>query len=120
VLAVEHISAVTFAVRDMARSVAFYRKLGLRLIRGGQHSSFSSFRLGEAYVNLATASSYDGEWWGRVIFRVNDVDAYHQSLTEAGLKPDQPKDAPWGERFFHLVDPDGHELSFAQLLLSES
>ncbi len=118
-VAVEHISAVTFAVRDMARSVAFYRKLGFRLIRGGQHSSFSSFRLGEAYVNLATASSYDGEWWGRVIFRVNDVDAYHRSLTEAGLEPGQPRDAPWGERFFHLVDPDGHELSFAQLLRSE-
>jgi len=24
-----------------------------------------------------------------------------------------PRDAAWGERFFHLTDPDGHELSFA-------
>ena len=24
-----------------------------------------------------------------------------------------PRDAEWGERFFHLTDPDGHELSFA-------
>ena len=115
-VAVERISAVTLAVRDMVGSVAFYQKLGFRLIRGGQRSSFSSFRLGEAFVNLATDSSYEGKWWGRVIFRVNDVDAYHRSLTEAGLNPDQPTDAPWGERFFHLVDPDGHELSFAQLL----
>ena len=23
------------------------------------------------------------------------------------------RDAEWGERFFHLTDPDGHELSFA-------
>jgi uncharacterized glyoxalase superfamily protein PhnB len=27
-----------------------------------------------------------------------------------------PTDAPWGERYFHLRDPDGHELSFAKLL----
>ena len=118
-MAIEHISAITFAVRDMARSVAFYRKLGFSLIRGGQQSSFSSLRFGEALVNLAAASSYEGDWWGRVIFRVDNVDAYHQSLTEAGLKPDRPTDAPWGERFFHLIDPDGHELSFAKLLVSK-
>ena len=23
------------------------------------------------------------------------------------------RDAEWGKRFFHLTDPDGHELSFA-------
>ena len=26
------------------------------------------------------------------------------------------KDAPWGERFLHVADPDGHELSFAEPL----
>ena len=24
-----------------------------------------------------------------------------------------PRDGEWGERYFHLRDPDGHELSFA-------
>jgi uncharacterized glyoxalase superfamily protein PhnB len=24
-----------------------------------------------------------------------------------------PRDAEWGERFFHVTDPDGHEVSFA-------
>ena len=28
--------------------------------------------------------------------------------------PFAPRDATWGERYFHIVDPDGHELSFAQ------
>ena len=33
----------------------------------------------------------------------------------AGLEPDTaPWDASWGERFFHMTDPDGHELSFAR------
>jgi hypothetical protein len=32
-------------------------------------------------------------------------------------KPDTtPADAPWDERFFHLTDPGGHELSFARPL----
>jgi uncharacterized glyoxalase superfamily protein PhnB len=36
---------------------------------------------------------------------------------ENGIHPDTtPQDAAWGERFFHLTDPDGHELSFARLL----
>jgi uncharacterized glyoxalase superfamily protein PhnB len=35
----------------------------------------------------------------------------------SGAQPDAPpRDAAWGERFFHLTDPDGHELSFARLL----
>ena len=34
-----------------------------------------------------------------------------------GLKPDfTPCDAEWGERYFHITDPDGHELSFARAL----
>jgi uncharacterized glyoxalase superfamily protein PhnB len=30
------------------------------------------------------------------------------------LAPEEPRDAEWGERYFHLTDPDGHELSFAR------
>ena len=37
-----------------------------------------------------------------------------------GYKPDfEPRDAEWGERFFHLSDPDGHELSFARPLTGD-
>ena len=25
-----------------------------------------------------------------------------------------PRDAKWGERYFHLTDPDGHAFSFAR------
>jgi hypothetical protein len=36
------------------------------------------------------------------------------SVIAADYRPDTaPRDAKWGERFFHLTDPDGHELSFA-------
>ena len=41
---------------------------------------------------------------------------YHHAIT-GGLKPDtKPRDAEWGERYFHITDPDGHELSFAHPL----
>lgn len=53
-------------------------------------------------------------WWGRVIFYVSDVDALHRQALAAGLQPDAPpSDATWGQRYFHITDPDGHELSFA-------
>ena len=53
-------------------------------------------------------------WWGRVIFYDSDVDALHARAIAAGYRPDtEPRDAQWGERFFHITDPDGHELSFA-------
>jgi uncharacterized glyoxalase superfamily protein PhnB len=25
----------------------------------------------------------------------------------------EPKNAPWGERYFHIREPDGYQLSFA-------
>ena len=48
---------------------------------------------------------------------MQDVDAMHARALEAGLTPEaEPRDAEWGERYFHISDPDGHELSFAQPL----
>jgi catechol 2,3-dioxygenase-like lactoylglutathione lyase family enzyme len=113
---INNISAVTFAVRDMARSVEFYRRLGFELVYGGEHAGFSSLKAGASYVNLAASPAYEHRWWGRAIFRVDDVDAHHRMLQMQGLTADPPRDAPWGERFFHVLDPDGHELSFAELL----
>jgi uncharacterized glyoxalase superfamily protein PhnB len=52
-----------------------------------------------------------------VIFHVSDVDAFHRRALEQGLAPTTaPGDAPWRERYFHISDPDGHELSFARPL----
>jgi catechol 2,3-dioxygenase-like lactoylglutathione lyase family enzyme len=113
---IRHISAVTFAVNDMARSIEFYRKLGFELLYGGERATFSSLKVGEAFVNLTESTGYEHRWWGRVIFRVDQVDAHYRALKEQGLLLESPRDAPWGERFFHLIDPDGHELSFAELL----
>jgi hypothetical protein len=42
------------------------------------------------------------------------VDAFWAHLKERGFNPEIPRDASWGQRYFHMLDPDGHELSFAR------
>jgi len=115
---IEAISAVTLATADMARAVRFYRSLGFRLRYGGEGAAFSSFHAGEGFLNLiADPPSPAGGWWGRVIFHVADVDGLYRTALALGLTPEAPpRDAPWGERYFHLRDPDGHALSFARPL----
>ena len=113
---IQHISAVTFAVRDMARSIEFYQKLGFELLYGGERAAFSNLKAGGAFVNLSVSPGYEHRWWGRAIFRVDGVDAHYRATLAQGLTVEPPQDAPWGERFFHVTDPDGHELSFAELL----
>jgi uncharacterized glyoxalase superfamily protein PhnB len=112
---IEGISAITLATHDMARAVGFYRMLGFELVSGGDDAAFTRFRAGANYLNLiAQPPRRRWSWWGRVIFYESDVDGLYVRVIAAGLKPETaPRDAEWGERFFHLVDPDGHELSFA-------
>lgn len=117
--AIEGISAITLATHDMARAVQFYRSLGFALHYGGETAPFTSFAAGPGYLNLiAQPPEQRWSWWGRAIFYVADVDALYAHAMSLGLRPEQvPQDAPWGERFFHLTDPDGHEISFARPLV---
>jgi catechol 2,3-dioxygenase-like lactoylglutathione lyase family enzyme len=117
-LMIECISAITLATHDMSRAVRFYRMLGFETIYGGGEAAFTSLRAGTSYLNLiAQSTERKWSWWGRVIFYHSDVDALHAGVIAAGYRPDTaPRDAEWGERFFHVTDPDGHELSFAKPL----
>jgi catechol 2,3-dioxygenase-like lactoylglutathione lyase family enzyme len=116
---IESISAVTLAVSDMRRSVAFYRAMGFDVLAGGEDTPFTTFAVGSGYLNLQLDPDHAPipAIWGRVVFYVDDVDAAFQRALDAALSPTTtPADAPWGERYFHVRDPDGHELSFARLL----
>ena len=85
---------------------------------GGETAGFSSFRVGSQHLNLAASPEPPARRGAtRVIFYVDDVDALHAHVVGLGLRPEAPpRDATWNERYFHLTDPDGHELSFAQPL----
>jgi catechol 2,3-dioxygenase-like lactoylglutathione lyase family enzyme len=112
---VEKISAVTLRVANMAASVRFYKEvLGLEIAYRGEGSNFTSRRTkdGDTILNLEHGSP--DMQLGRLIFHVSDVDRFWAYLTEKGFHPDRPQDASWGERYFPMRDPDGHELSFAR------
>ena len=115
---IEKISAITFRVLNMKASVQFYRNvLGMELLYGGEQASFSSLRANDsesAILNLERGDSVSR--LGRLILHVTDVDAFWTHLKEKGFDPEIPRDASWGERYFHMLDPDGHELSFAKPL----
>ncbi len=115
---VESLSAVTLVTGDMAVAVRFYAALGFEKIYGGESADITSFRAGSGYLNLGRRSDPGQlEGWGRAIFYVSDVDAMYARAIEAGFEPEfEPRDAVWGERYFHMKDPDGHELSFARPL----
>jgi len=112
---IERISAVTLATRDMQRAVRFYRLVGFQILHGGEDAAFTSLGAGDNLLNLILQPARRRwSWWGRVIFYESDVDALYGRLVAAGCRPDTaPRDAEWGERYFHVTDPDGHELSFA-------
>lgn len=115
---IEGLSAITLFTHDMAHAVGFYRKLGFQLKYGGEDADFTSFFSGPSFLNLMRVP-HEQELgrWGRVIFYVTDVDACHAQALAEGLKPEfAPSDATWGERYFHIRDPDGHEISFARPL----
>lgn len=117
---VESVSAITLITGDMEASVAFYAVLDLEVVFGGAADMFTTFKVSEGqFLNL----QFDSSWrspervWGRFILWVDDVDAVHEAFVTAGYSPSMaPADAPWGERYFHIVDPAGHEVSVARRL----
>jgi catechol 2,3-dioxygenase-like lactoylglutathione lyase family enzyme len=130
---VYQISAVTLMVKNMEKSCNFYSRIpGFRLVYGGTTAdSFSTFEVGknsDTYLNLELrnddASSYEdwkqGRDFGRIIFHTEDVDKLYSYLQhDANFSKlvsfeNKPIDASWDERFFHIQDPDGYQLSFAK------
>ena len=117
-MSITGLSAITLATHDMSRAIRFYRALGFDIIFGAEDAQFTSLRAGDSYLNLiAQPNDRQWSWWGRVIFYVTDVDALYDNAVARGIQTDTtPRDAEWGERYFHVTDPDGHEISFAKPL----
>jgi catechol 2,3-dioxygenase-like lactoylglutathione lyase family enzyme len=124
---VYRISAVTLIIKNMEKSCNFYSQIpGFKLVYGGSSKdTFTTFEIGEeipkVYLNLElnTNSEHDRKHFGRIIFHTEDVDklySYMKSnhdISNVISFENEPKDAPWGERYFHIREPDGYHLSFA-------
>ena len=116
------ISAVTLSISDMEKSVRFYSKIpNFKMVYGGSDSQFTSFLIedvAKSYLNLKLNEARLPNF-GRIIFYVDDVDELFsykendETISGLGKLESKPEDAIWGERFFHMLDPDGYKLSFA-------
>jgi lactoylglutathione lyase len=120
----DRLGYVILFVRDLERSVAFYRDvIGL------------PFRLqGDGYVEFATQGAKFGLYdrnrleeltgqdpeppdrpGGEVVLLVEDVDAEAARLGAAGAAIlSGPVDRAWGHRTVHVLDPDGFVVELAE------
>lgn len=117
------ISAITLFVEDMERSCKFYSAIpGFTLACGGSSYSFTTYAIGTSskmYLNLELRKEGARGDFGRIIFHTSNVDELYSHLrkdsniSKLGSFENEPTNASWGERFFHIRDPDGYQLSFA-------
>jgi catechol 2,3-dioxygenase-like lactoylglutathione lyase family enzyme len=130
---VYRISAVTLIIKNMQRSCNFYSQIpGFKLVYGGSPiDSFTTYQIGKDNpplylilelnaVSNSNHNEHNKRHFGRIIFNTEDVDELYSYLkSKAGISnivlfENEPMDAPWGERYFHIREPDGYQLSFAK------
>ena len=125
------IDLIGFVVADMARSLAFYRQLGLEIPAGAEAEGHveitlpGGIRLG--WDTIEVVKSFDPEWVAPVgghrmvpAFFCDspaELDQLFADLVAAGAEPHkQPWDAFWGKRYAIVHDPDGNSVElFAAL-----
>jgi catechol 2,3-dioxygenase-like lactoylglutathione lyase family enzyme len=113
-------------VRDMAASLAFYRKLGLAFPAGAERQPHVALEVDGgfelSFATLALTRGYDPAFReprgspNSLQFSVprrEDVDRIHAELTAAGHPSHlAPHDAFWGARYAVVDDPDGNVVGF--------
>ena len=127
------LDVIELVVADMARALAFYRRLGLEFPEGAESEGHVEATLpGGLRFMLDTEAvmrSFDPEWNasapGRIglAFRcddASDVDRLYAEFVRAGYEGHkEPWDAFWGQRYAQLKDPDGNGVDlFAPLQTS--
>src|SRR5437588_12994638 len=131
---VHKISAVTLIIKNMERSCNFYSEIpGFKLVYGGSpDETFTTYEIGEDVqktclnleLSITNNCNTDNErkiqHFGRIIFHTEDVDklySYFKSnerISNLISFENEPTNAAWGERYFHIREPDGYQLSFAE------
>jgi catechol 2,3-dioxygenase-like lactoylglutathione lyase family enzyme len=107
---VSRIEVVYLYVRDVPRSLAFYRDvLGIPLEGSGDWAE-ARFADGVRFALHATEGDVElGSGTVRVDFEVVDIDAAVTRLRDAGVEVGEVQRADWGAAC-EFVDPDGYRL----------
>ena len=108
------ISVVMLGVKDVQRSLQFYRDvLGLKLAT--QFESFAFFQTGSATLVLSEGlAQHTGQGAGatEIVFSVDGVREHYQALVERGVTfIQEPRVATGTQWVANFQDPDGHRLS---------
>ena len=108
--------AAIVPVRDMARSVEFYQRLGFLCEPYEDGSRYAFLLRDEQALHLARME--EAEWTFNpmgVYFYVSDVDVLYDELLAAGVTClGMPEDKDWRMREFAVSDPDGALLRFGE------
>lgn len=109
------------AVKDLAVSAAYFKdKLGFDLdftAPGWEFLSFGIFKvmLGECADEMTAEESGNHSWFAHVL--VENVDeVFAEFLKNGAIINSHPADKPWGIRDFGVATPDGHRITFGQLI----
>ena len=110
------------AVRELTRSLAFYRAIGFELLRAEQRFAVLAWEERQVFLQqIDNLPEYTGPALINMRVMVEDVDRFWQRATELGLQVVVPiGDRRYGLRDFTVVDPDGYELRFATRLPTEA
>jgi catechol 2,3-dioxygenase-like lactoylglutathione lyase family enzyme len=105
-------TAPILPVRDIAASLAHYRRLGFdtREWEGGGYG-FATRDGFEIHLGVDPAVGATGAKHTAYLF-VDDADALAQEWQAAGADVGLPEDTEWGQHEGVMVDPDGNVLRF--------
>jgi catechol 2,3-dioxygenase-like lactoylglutathione lyase family enzyme len=127
------LDAIGIVAGDMARSLSFYRALGLPVPDGAEGQPHVEVPLGGGmrlmFDTEETVRSFHPDWKavpgaGRIGLAASlpdaaAVDAVYAELTAAGHRGElEPFDAPWGQRYASMQDPDGNSVDLYAPLAS--
>ncbi|MBZ0296450.1 MAG: VOC family protein [Anaerolineae bacterium] len=122
-MSIKSISGITCLVKDLEKTAAFYDALGFRV--GKQEDGLVKCYVNWFWVDFiaedqADTSAYQAEAQvsnrgaGQYLhLKVDNVDAFYESILSNGMKPDgAPEGNRSSGRSFVLRDPDGYKLVF--------
>jgi catechol 2,3-dioxygenase-like lactoylglutathione lyase family enzyme len=102
-----NLNQVTIAVKDVARAVAFYELLGLKLIVRSPHYARFESGNGASFSVHVTPDAQPSQTV--VYFECADLDAQAARLVQHGVPfESMPQDMPWLWREARLRDPEGN------------
>ena len=114
------VNAIGIVTSDMARSIRFYRTLGLDVPETPDEGHVDTFLPNGVRFMLDsedTVRSFRPEWTRETGNQVglafecqspSEVDEVYERVVEAGFTGEKtPWDAVWGQRYAQLRDPDG-------------